>query len=285
MKSWLRIRWRAELLSATLTGIQMSVLKISNLSRRGCDAGAVQRYADGGATADSACAKILPRQVVQQMRMQMLPDTPAERLVVPVKRYESCEPRVDLRATYKNPYDPDDIDLWAEFTAPSGKVWKVWARRVELVILVDGQIRARRGGRPARRRKGARPGRNRRKQTAGDPGNRERSPRIRPACEEQPVLSSSTTGLPFTVSVSGKRRLRSVRPGPDHRGGAGRIVARGANFISFFHSPLETMGTGLGRYDENRAGRLDQIFDWCEKRDIQISWNIWFHSYISRPVG
>jgi hypothetical protein len=62
------------------------------------------------------------------------------------------------------------------------------------------------------------------------------------------------------------------------------LVKEGANFISFFHSPLETMGTGLGRYDENRAGRLDQIFEWCEKRDLKISWNIWFHSYISEAV-
>jgi len=62
------------------------------------------------------------------------------------------------------------------------------------------------------------------------------------------------------------------------------LVRQGANFISFFHTPLETMGTGLGRYDENRTGRLDQIFEWCEKRNIQISWNIWFHSYISEAV-
>jgi hypothetical protein len=30
--------------------------------------------------------------------------------------------------------------------------------------------------------------------------------------------------------------------------------------------------------------RLDQIFEWCEKRDIHISWNLWFHSFISQAV-
>jgi hypothetical protein len=66
--------------------------------------------------------------------------------------------------------------------------------------------------------------------------------------------------------------------------GLDNLKRRGANFISFFPSPLETMGTGLERYDQNHCGRLDQLFEWCEERDIHISWNIWFHSYLSQAV-
>jgi hypothetical protein len=44
------------------------------------------------------------------------------------------------------------------------------------------------------------------------------------------------------------------------------------------------MGTGLGRYDQSRAGRLDRIFEWCEKREMLVSWNIWFHAYFSEAV-
>ena len=40
--------------------------------------------------------------------------------------YEKFELRVDLKATYTNPFDPEEIDLWAEFTAPSGKKWNIW---------------------------------------------------------------------------------------------------------------------------------------------------------------
>jgi hypothetical protein len=29
---------------------------------------------------------------------------------------------------------------------------------------------------------------------------------------------------------------------------------------------------------------MDQLFEWCEQRDIKVSWNIWFHSYISMAV-
>jgi hypothetical protein len=67
--------------------------------------------------------------------------------------------------------------------------------------------------------------------------------------------------------------------------GLDTLKEHGVNFISFFNTPLETMGTGLGRYDESRAARLDQIFDWCEKRDLMISWNIWFHAYFSEAAG
>jgi hypothetical protein len=37
------------------------------------------------------------------------------------------ELRVDVQAAFENPYDPDDVDVGAEFTAPSGRVWKIWA--------------------------------------------------------------------------------------------------------------------------------------------------------------
>ena len=34
--------------------------------------------------------------------------------------YEKVELRLDLDASFTNPFDPDQIDLCAEFTAPSG---------------------------------------------------------------------------------------------------------------------------------------------------------------------
>jgi len=40
--------------------------------------------------------------------------------------YEKYELRIDLEATYSNPFDPEQIDLWAEFTSPSGRTWKIW---------------------------------------------------------------------------------------------------------------------------------------------------------------
>ena len=62
------------------------------------------------------------------------------------------------------------------------------------------------------------------------------------------------------------------------------LKQHGANFICFYPSPLETFATGLGRYDLDRAGRLDELFDWCEKRDLAIAWNLVFHAQISEEV-
>ena len=36
----------------------------------------------------------------------------------PAKLYEKFELTINLTANYVNPFDPDDIDLWASFTSP-----------------------------------------------------------------------------------------------------------------------------------------------------------------------
>ncbi|MEP6594710.1 MAG: hypothetical protein ABJA71_02140, partial [Ginsengibacter sp.] len=58
----------------------------------------------------------------------------------------------------------------------------------------------------------------------------------------------------------------------------------GVNFISTFITPLETLGSGLGRYDQTLCGRLDELLELCEKRDIQLSLNFWFHAFLSETV-
>ena len=40
--------------------------------------------------------------------------------------YEKFELLIDMNATYTNPFDPDELDLSTEFTAPSGKKWNIW---------------------------------------------------------------------------------------------------------------------------------------------------------------
>src|SRR5690349_11369554 len=43
-----------------------------------------------------------------------------------IRQFEKFELEIDLKASFDNPFDPEQVDLWAEFTAPSGKVWKIW---------------------------------------------------------------------------------------------------------------------------------------------------------------
>jgi len=232
-----------------------------------------------------AVRQTLPQELYQQIRLGLAAPTEVER-TVPVSLYEKLELRVELKATFQNPYDPDDLDLWAEFTAPSGKVWKIWGFYNPTSPAVLWMVRF----------------------TPTETGTwryvvkvHDREGTAESKAREATVVASKHHGF---VRIAGNKRYLQFTDGSPFYGvgmwyndgyelfnrgyiteqGLDDLKQHGANFISFFHSPLETMGTGLGRYDENRAGRLDQIFEWCEQREMFISWNIWFHSYFSEAV-
>ena len=227
----------------------------------------------------------MPPELAQQIRQGLLP-APTGETGFPVPRYEKLELRIELQATYQNPFDPDQLDLWAEFTAPSGKVWKIWgfynpssSSALWMVRFAPTETGTWRYVVKVKDHEG--------------------TAESKPA--EVAVVESKRPG--FVGLAPNKRYLQFSNGSPFYgvglwyndgyeRFGSGSITEEGldslkqhgANFISFFNTPLETMATGLGRYDEDRAGRLDQVFDWCEKRDLLISWNIWFHSYFSEAV-
>lgn len=198
----------------------------------------------------------LPQELYQQIRLGLAAPTEVER-TVPVSLYEKLELRVELKATFQNPYDPDDLDLWAEFTAPSGKAWKIWGFYNPTSPPVLWMVRF----------------------TPTETGtwryvvkvhDREGTAESKP--REATVVASKHHGF---VRIAGNKRYLQFTDGSPFYGvgmwyndgyelfdrgyiteqGLDDLKQHGANFISFFHSPLETMGTGLGRYDERRAGR------------------------------
>ena len=200
--------------------------------------------------------------------------------------YEKFELRVDLKATYTNPYDPDEIDLRAELRSPSGRKWTIrgfynpsgWDRlwmvrfaptekgRWRYVVEVtdsEGTTSSRAGS-----------------FTATESAHHGF---VRIAANRRYLRYDDGTSF-YGVGLWYNDSYELFNQGRISEAGLDNLKQRGANFISFFPTPLETMGTGLGRYDQNRCGRLDQLFEWCEERDIHISWNIWFHSYISMGV-
>ena len=200
--------------------------------------------------------------------------------------YEKFELRISLDATYSNPYDPEEIDLQAEFTSPTGKRWTIWGfynpsswSHLWMVRFAPTEkgtwkyvVKVRDSEGTARSPAGT--------FVAVD------SPHhgfIRIAPNERYLIYDDGTSF-YGVGLWHNDSYELFNDGRMTEDGLDELKRRGVNFISFFHTPLETMGTGLGRYDQNRCGRLDQLFEWCEKRDICISWNVWFHSYISQAV-
>jgi hypothetical protein len=200
--------------------------------------------------------------------------------------YEKFELRIDLNATYANPFNPEEIDLHAEFTSPTGKEWKIWGFYNHSKWSNLWMVRF------APTEKGV---------WKYSVKVKDKEGTAQSQADTFEVIDSLHHGF---ISISPNKRYLMYDDGTSFYGvglwyndgydlfNEGHITEdrldelkhRGANFISFFHTPLETMGTGLGRYDQNRCGRLDQLFEWCEKRNIHISWNIWFHSHLSQAV-
>lgn len=200
--------------------------------------------------------------------------------------YEKIELRVSLDASFSNPFDPAEIDLVAEFTAPSGKKWIIpgfynpsawdalWMARFapdepgdwRYVLSVrdrEGSARSEQGGFTAT--------------GSGAPGY------VRIADNGRYLVHGDGSSF-YPVGLWYNDSYERFGGGQISADGLDRLKRRGGNFICFFPTPLETMGTGVGRYDQNRSGRLDQLFEWCEERGIKISWNLWFHSYLSETI-
>jgi hypothetical protein len=200
--------------------------------------------------------------------------------------YEKFELTIDLKANYANSFDVRDIDLWAEFEAPSGRKWRIWGFynpsswtslwmvRFTPTEIGDWnfrvQVRDRDGTAESEPRHFSVQGSQHHGFVGIAPNNR--------------YLRYSDGASFFGVGFWYNDGYEALGRGAITETELDRLKSRGVNFISFFPTPLETMGSGLGRYDENRCARMDQLFQWCEARDIHISWNLWFHSYISEAV-
>ena len=190
--------------------------------------------------------------------------------------HEKFELVVHLEATYSNPFDPEQVDLWAEFTSPTGKVTKIWGFfnpsqrsgpwKVRFAPTEKGtwqyvvKVKDQEG--TAQSQAGS--------FTATDSSHHGF---VRIAPNQRYLMYSDGTpfyGVGLWYNDSFERDRGAIT-----EANLDELKRRGGNFISFFHTPLETLSTGLGTYDVNRCTRLDQIFEWCEERDMQISWNIW----------
>jgi hypothetical protein len=203
-----------------------------------------------------------------------------------VGQYEKFELLIDLRATFENPYDADEIDLWAEFTAPSGKVWKIWGfynpsswSAQWMVRFAPTEIGEWTYVLKVRDREGV---------AESEPGEftttRGRHHGFLRIADNQRYFQYTDGSSFYGVGLWYNDGYDRFGHGAITEQGLDELKQVGCNFISFYPTPLETTGTGLGRYDQNLAGRLDEIFAWCEERDLHISWNLIFHSYVSEAV-
>jgi len=200
--------------------------------------------------------------------------------------YNKFEIQLRLIAEFSNPFDADEIEITATFTAPSGKDWDIRgfynysnSRSLWMVRFSPAEEGKWRYTVHVRDQNG---------DTTSAP------------------VAFLVVPSPFhgPLRVAANQRYLEHTDGTPYYGvgfwyndgyagyGSGRITGEeldvlkdlGVNFISTFITPLETHATGLGRYDQNICGRLDEVFAMLEERNMQLSLNLWFHSYLSETV-
>lgn len=199
--------------------------------------------------------------------------------------YEKFEVSLELKCEYTNPFDPDDIDIQAIFTSPSGKK-KTICGFYNYSRAALWRIRF----------------------SPDETGKWDYSVTVRDrngvASREGRSFTTVKSSAKGPLQIAGNKRYLKYGDGSDFYGvglwyndgydgfGTGHIdpaeldqlKSLGVNFISTFITPLETMGSGLGRYDQNICGRLDQLLEMCEERNMLLSLNLWFHAYLSETV-
>ncbi len=199
--------------------------------------------------------------------------------------YDKFEAGFGIKADYSNPFDPDQIDITAAFTSPSGKQWPIngfyyasfggmWKLRFSPDEVGKWKytihIKDKNGETTSDARSFT-------AVSSGHHGALTVAPNLR-YLQYRDGTPFYGVGLWYNDGYSGFDAGR-VRPEE-----LDRLKDLGVNFFSSFITPLETQGSGLGRYDQNLCGRLDQLLELCEKRDMQLSLNLWFHAFLSETV-
>lgn len=191
--------------------------------------------------------------------------------------YEKFELILRIEADFANPFDPDEIDIMATFTAPSGKQWKVPAFYNQ-TFWSGFNVRF----------------------SPNEKGIWNYAIHIKDKDGEVTSDNRSFTAVPSAyhgaIRVSQNKRYLEYDDGTPFFGVGlwyngmtntevlDDLKDRGVNFISRFITPLETRGTGLGRYDQLLCSRIDELLEELEKREMLLSLNLWFHSFLSETV-
>lgn len=191
--------------------------------------------------------------------------------------YDKFESRLVIKASYVNPFDPEDIDIMVTFTSPSGKTWNI-PGFYHYTFGTMWKVRF----------------------SPDETGAWSYVIHVRDRQGETTSSRYNFWALPSRfkgpLQIAENKRYLEYHNGTPFYGvglwyngmvtgdNLDELKSKGVNFISNFITPLETMGSGVGRYDQDICGRIDELFALCEEREILISLNLWFHSFLSETV-
>ncbi len=199
--------------------------------------------------------------------------------------YDKFEISMNIKAEFINPFDPSQINITTSFISPSGKQWDIhgfynysagtlWKVRFspnetgiwKYTIQVTDK-----NGKTSSESKNFTTGRSNYKGPLRIAANKR-------YLEFDNGSSFYGVGFWYNDNYAGFSSGQIKAEELDN------LKKLGVNFISTYITPIETLASGLGRYDQNISGRIDDVLKLCEDRDMQLSLNIWFHSYLSETV-
>lgn len=193
-----------------------------------------------------------------------------------VGRYDKLEIFINVDAEFVNPFDPEEIDIRAKITSPSGKVWDIPGFYMNSFFSI-WRVRF----------------------SPDEIGNWKYVITVEdkngPATSESQTFVTIESSYKGPIQISANKRYLEYRNGTPYYGiglWQGRPQAEslddlkdlGVNFISKLIRPLETWGTGLGRYDQDYCRELDELLGMLEEREMLLSLNFWFHSFLSETT-
>lgn len=203
--------------------------------------------------------------------------------------YEKFEAILLLQgAVYQNPYDPEEIDIRASFRSPTGKSWEIFGfydnynnRNQWKVRFSPNEIGVWKYSLQASDGYGTGYSKEYTFEAIASlhHGWLKASP-------DNPHYLMHDDGTSFYgVGVAYPWQVN------DGSTGLAQLQAYGANLFYYWNimydtggGIIESMTSGLGRYDQPKCGRIDQILEWSEARELKMILSIWPHDLLSNTV-
>jgi len=210
--------------------------------------------------------------------------------------YEKFEVLVGLEnAVYSNPYDPDQIDLRAYFTSPSGKNWEIYGFYDNYQGVNQWKVRfsPNEVGEWTYRLKvtdsRGMTGESEVYTFTAVPSEHHGWIRVSPDNPRYLMYSDGTSFYGIGVCYLGEKITTAGLPAPHRRPnlefGLDDLAAHGVNFFTGVGATLlESMESGLGRYDQDKCGYIDQCLEWAEEREMCVAFNLSGHREFSETV-
>ena len=200
--------------------------------------------------------------------------------------YEKFEITVDLLgADYKNPYDPDEIDVRATFVSPSGKEWHIFGFYDNFHFRNEWQVRF----------SPNETGEWWYKLSVSDSLGAAESDSFAFEAKESDYhgwIKASKENPHYFCFDDGTSfyGVGAYYPWQVTEDGLTRLENSGANMWAYWNSfyddgtIIESMNSGLGKYDQKKCGRIDQLLDWSAERGMKMMLALWPHDVISATV-